>query len=71
MREGRAPAIPAEQPGSTHTIAQAALTSLLNKQIELAQDPARESEYLELMKEMAILTDKVEAERLALKGQAA
>jgi hypothetical protein len=71
MRGGRAPALLAERSGDTRSTAQLALNELLKKQMELASDPARESEYLELVKEMALLTDKVEAEREALRGEAA
>jgi hypothetical protein len=66
MRGGRAPSLLAETPGETRSPAQVKLADLLKRQAELAADPSREAEYMELMKEITTLTDTTEAERQAL-----
>ena len=66
MRDGRAPALLSETPGEPRTPAQVLLAGLLKKQMELAQDPSKEAEYFELIKQSTALQDQVEAERQAL-----
>jgi hypothetical protein len=73
MRDGRAPALlAASQVGTdVRTEAQVQLAELLKKQMELAQDPERESEYMELIEQVAVLQSRVDAERVAISKEAA
>jgi hypothetical protein len=71
-KDGRAPAIlAAEQPGESRSPAQIKLAEVLKQMAEAAASPERESEYLELVKQSATLTDKVELERAALQSNGA
>jgi hypothetical protein len=66
MRDGRAPALLAQPGEDARTSAQVQLGELLKRQMELAQDPSKESEYLQTMQQVAVLQDRVEAERAAV-----
>lgn len=75
MRTGRAPALlaAAEQQaaGETRSAAQIHLGELLSRQAALANDTSKEAEYMLLMQQIAIVQDKVEAERAAFTREVA
>jgi hypothetical protein len=68
MKDGRAPGLLSETPGDARSPAQVRLGELLKRQLELASDPAREVEYMALVREIEPLQTQVELEREATAG---